>query len=60
MALTLILHHLVIALDTAATGQNLYTYSGQSGHLDGVAWSPDSKRIASGSDNGTVQVWQAP
>jgi len=24
-----------------------------------VAWSPDGQRIASGSDDGTVQVWNA-
>src|SRR6266704_2048339 len=37
----------------------LYTYRGHSGRVMGVAWSPDGKRIASGSNDGTVQVWDA-
>src|SRR5216683_1165985 len=37
----------------------LYTYRGHSLGVNAVAWSPDSKRIASGSDDGTVQVWDA-
>ncbi len=27
--------------------------------MNAIAWSPDSKRIASGSDDKTVQVWNA-
>jgi WD40 repeat protein len=37
----------------------LYTYRGHSASVMGVVWSPDGKRIASGSDDGTVQVWDA-
>ncbi len=38
----------------------LYTYRGHSNGVDAVAWSPDGRRIASGSDDYTVQVWKAP
>jgi serine/threonine protein kinase len=37
----------------------LYTYWGHSSEVNAVAWSPDDKRLASGSDDGTVQVWDA-
>jgi len=53
----------------ALTGKNAYTYRGHAdyywGHftsnapVDAVAWSPNGKMIASGSDDMTVQVWQA-
>ncbi|HEX9133194.1 MAG TPA: WD40 repeat domain-containing protein [Ktedonobacteraceae bacterium] len=53
----------------ALTGNHVYTYRGHTdyypGHLtsgksvNAVAWSPDGKRIASGGDDMTVQVWQA-
>jgi WD40 repeat protein len=35
----------------------LYTYRGHSDTVQAVAWSPDGRRIASGSDD--VQVWDA-
>ena len=35
------------------------SYSGHSGHVVAVAWSPDGKLIASGSTDKTAQVWQA-
>jgi WD40 repeat protein len=40
----------------AATGKELFTLSG-GGH--GVAFSPDGKRLASGSQEGLVTVWDA-
>src|SRR5204862_42392 len=38
---------------------SLYTYRGHSDTVDAVAWSPDGRRIASGSSDGTAQVWNA-
>ncbi len=43
----------------AATGKQVYTYSGHSLIVYGVAWSPNSLRVASASADGTVQVWDA-
>ena len=41
-------------------GQKLvYTYKGHAQDVNTVAWSPDGKRIASGSDDESVQVWDA-
>jgi WD40 repeat protein len=59
---------LVLVWD-ALTGNHVYTYRGHAdfypGHftsgkaVNTAAWSPDGKSIASGSDDMTVQVWQA-
>jgi eukaryotic-like serine/threonine-protein kinase len=38
-------------------GTTLITYRGHSDIVDSVTWSPDSKYIASGDAEGTVQVW---
>lgn len=35
----------------------LFTYTGHSAAVRAVGWSPDGKRIASGSGDTTVQVW---
>ena len=43
----------------AMNGDNVYIYHGHSQFAWVVAWSPDGKRIASGSDDTTVHVWQA-
>ncbi len=40
-------------------GTVLLTYRGHSGSADAMAWSPDGRRIASGSSDETVQVWNA-
>ncbi|HLW00406.1 MAG TPA: hypothetical protein VKT82_17195 [Ktedonobacterales bacterium] len=37
----------------------VYTYRGHKAQIDGVAWSPDGLRMASGSADGTVQLWDA-
>jgi TIR domain/WD domain, G-beta repeat len=36
-----------------------YTYHGHSSLVEAVAWQPHGKRIASGGDDKTVQVWDA-
>lgn len=41
-----------------APGQTLVVYTGHLSSVTTVTWSPDSTRIASGSDDTTVQVWQ--
>ena len=38
-------------------GITLFIYRGHSNTVTGAAWSPDGKRIASGSMDKTVQVW---
>ncbi|HLZ57132.1 MAG TPA: serine/threonine-protein kinase [Ktedonosporobacter sp.] len=40
-------------------GTPLYIYQGHSNTVNTVAWSPNGKRIASGSSDNTVQVWNA-
>lgn len=41
------------------TGQTVCIYSNHKGSVDTVAWSPNGKLIASGGNDGTVQVWDA-
>ena len=40
-------------------GTTIFTYKGHSDYVDAVAWSPNNQFIASGSWDGTVQVWDA-
>jgi eukaryotic-like serine/threonine-protein kinase len=38
---------------------DILMYRGHSGQVTSVTWSPDGQLIASGSEDGTVQIWQA-
>src|SRR5579864_7263305 len=40
-------------------GKLVYTYSGHSSWIAALAWSPNSTLIASGSNDHTVQIWNA-
>jgi WD40 repeat protein len=44
---------------TSLGGITPYIYRGHTNYVHAVAWSPDSKRIASALGDGTVQVWDA-
>ena len=41
-----------------AIGRVLYVYRKHAALVNAVAWSPDGKRVASGADDATVQVWE--
>jgi WD40 repeat protein/tRNA A-37 threonylcarbamoyl transferase component Bud32 len=46
-----------VCLFDASTGKVIHNYLGHARRIHTVAWSPDEKRIASTSDDGTVRVW---
>jgi eukaryotic-like serine/threonine-protein kinase len=46
------------AVQAKAVGTVVCTYRGHSQRVNAVTWSPDGKYIASGSSDGTVQVWR--
>ncbi len=47
-------------VSNASKGASLLIYKNHKSVVEAVAWSPDSTRIASASDDHTVQIWEAP
>jgi hypothetical protein len=43
----------------AVDGRELRTLQGHTAGVEDVGWSPDGKRLATGSQDGTVKVWDA-
>ena len=44
---------------SSSMGTTLYTYSGHHAGMRALAWSPDSQRVATASDDYTAQAWDA-
>ena len=49
----------LISATPTSMGKTLFTYHGHTDWVWTVAWSPDGKRIASGSGDQSAQVWDA-
>ena len=41
-----------------ATGEEIQTFEGHGGWVNSVAFSNDSKLVASGSNDGTIKIWE--
>src|SRR5260221_960167 len=48
-----------VHISTALTGEHVLTYQGHTQTVRTVAWSPGGSRIASGGEDGTIQIWEA-
>jgi len=48
-----------VHISTVLTGEHVLTYQGHTQTVRTVAWSPDGSRIASGGEDGTIQIWEA-
>lgn len=57
--LALITFDQAVEVQAGIGGASLLTYRGHQGPVTVFAWSPDSKRMASGSIDHTVHIWQA-
>ena len=49
----------VVQVWDASNGSLIHSYTGHTSMVSSMGWSPDSKRIVSGSQDKTVQVWDA-
>jgi WD40 repeat protein len=49
-----------ITLWSTLTGQHLFTFQGHANEIACLAFAPDGKRLASGSADHTILIWQVP
>jgi len=49
----------IVLVWVAATGRKLLAFIGHTDGVESVAFSPDGKRIVTGSKDNTVRVWHA-